>query len=48
MIVDLEGIMASYISLEDLLVNKKASGRLIDKSDVKDLQQQTKNKKNKK
>jgi len=40
----LEGIKAHYISLGDLITNKQSSARLIDISDVKDLQKQKKNK----
>ena len=35
--VDIEGEDLFYINLEDLIKNKKASGRLQDKADIKEL-----------
>ncbi|TZF86521.1 hypothetical protein FW774_02495 (plasmid) [Pedobacter sp. BS3] len=42
--IELEGTKAHYIGLGDLITNKQSSARLIDISDVKDLQKQKKNK----
>lgn len=36
--VDFEGVMVNFISIDDLIANKKASGRLQDKVDTEKLQ----------
>jgi hypothetical protein len=44
--IDFEGVKVNFISLDDLITNKKASGRLQDKVDTKKLEK-AKNKKKK-
>ena len=42
--IELEDFKANYIGLEELIANKKSSARLIDLSDVKDLEKSKKRK----